>query len=194
MSLELATSMRNQRSRAADSPSEPCWVACAGEASGRSSSGVMDPPPRARGTPTPVEPSFARRRLACPGSDGDRLLRVNRDPPSPPNGGATAVYGVAVGVRCEPGRPARSPTASLGAAPSTMSSLFFTLSPGVNADVSPAGACAEPGRPNESRSGTLRRVGILKPCWLLVVTDPSPACDRGRRHGGAPVWPALAAR
>ena len=143
-SLELATSVWNQRSWAADSPFEPWWVASAAEASGRNSSGVMDPP-RARGTPTPVEPSFARRRLAGLGSDGDRLLRVNRDPPSPPNGGATAVYGVAVGVRCEPGRPARSPTASLGAAPSTMSSLFFTLSPGVNADRSPVGARAQPG-------------------------------------------------
>jgi hypothetical protein len=33
----------------------------------------MDPA-QSRGTPTPVEPSFARRRLARLGSDGDRLV------------------------------------------------------------------------------------------------------------------------
>src|ERR1017187_3005709 len=98
-SLELATSMRNQRSRAADSPFKPWWVASAAEASGRNSSGVMDPPPR---TPTPVEPSFARRGRAGLGSDGDRLLRVNRDPPAPPTE-APPPYRPAVGVRCEPG-------------------------------------------------------------------------------------------
>lgn len=152
-SLELATSMRNQRSRAADSPFEPWWVACAAEASGRSSSGVMDPPPRSRSTPTPVEPSFALRRLGVLGSDGDRLLRVNTDPPSPPTE-APPLYRVAAGVRCEPARPARSPTASFGAVPSTMSLPSFTLSPGVTADVSPVGTLAEPGHLYDSRSGT----------------------------------------
>src|ERR1035437_9345442 len=105
-SLELATSMRNQRSRAADSSFEPWWVACAAEVSGRSSSGVMDPPPRSRGTPTPVEPSFVRQGRGVLGSDGDRLLRGNTDPPSPPTE-APPPYRVAAGVRCAPGRLAR---------------------------------------------------------------------------------------
>jgi hypothetical protein len=178
-SLELATSMRNQRSRAADSSFEPWWVACAAEVSGRSSSGVMDPPPRSRGTPTPVEPSFVRQGRGVLGSDGDRLLRGNTDPPSPPTE-APPPYRVAAGVRCEPGRPARSPTASLGAVPSTMSSPFFTLSPGVTADVSPVGARAEPGRPYDSRSGTLRRVGILKPCLAARCDGPVVCLSQGK--------------